>query len=408
MSAKEKVKRTKTKYTGIYFNESTKKYDVKYNYTYYDVKTKKNKHTAKWVYSVPLLKTARDTLADMQMNGVKAKDKEITFQGAFEFWQKHAERQGYSLVTIRNTTQHYNVITRFLPKETKVKDITEEIYLDVMLECKKAGYSEESLHSLNATFRKFINLLYKKKMISHNILIQADNFPTKTKQDYRLITDEEYKLLDEYFAKGGFVRNSVDNFKDYRALISILYYCGLRIGEALALTYDDIEVVDYRKKNDKDEIWIYVSEEDTKKKNLVGKRLKITKAYVTKTKQIKDTKNKKNRTVIITPEVDYCIGHMNRRLDFQTNPATRKERMFPWTDAAVNDTLARACQRLGIEEKITCHAFRHTYISNLIRLGVPLPTIEKMSGDNQETILKRYSHMFESDELMVLNALANL
>jgi len=28
----EKVKRTKTKYTGVYFNENTKKYDIKFNY----------------------------------------------------------------------------------------------------------------------------------------------------------------------------------------------------------------------------------------------------------------------------------------------------------------------------------------------------------------------------------------
>ena len=29
-------KRTKTKYTGVYFNETTKKYDVKYNYKVYN------------------------------------------------------------------------------------------------------------------------------------------------------------------------------------------------------------------------------------------------------------------------------------------------------------------------------------------------------------------------------------
>ena len=37
----EKVKRSKTKYTSIYFNENTKKYDVKYNFKEYDVKTAK-------------------------------------------------------------------------------------------------------------------------------------------------------------------------------------------------------------------------------------------------------------------------------------------------------------------------------------------------------------------------------
>ena len=42
----EKVKRSKTKYTSIYFNENTKKYDVKYNFKEYDVKTGKNKYRA--------------------------------------------------------------------------------------------------------------------------------------------------------------------------------------------------------------------------------------------------------------------------------------------------------------------------------------------------------------------------
>lgn len=35
------VKRSKTKYKSIYFNENTKKYDVKYNYKEYDPKTEK-------------------------------------------------------------------------------------------------------------------------------------------------------------------------------------------------------------------------------------------------------------------------------------------------------------------------------------------------------------------------------
>lgn len=39
---------------------------------------------------------------------------------------------------------------------------------------------------------------------------------------------------------------------------------------------------------------------------------------------------------------------------------------------------------------------------------MPLPVIEKVSGDIQETIFKRYSHMFEGDEKIVLRALEEL
>lgn len=407
MGEKEKVKRTKTKYPSIYFNESTKKYDVKYNYTVYDVVQKKNVYKAKWVYGIATVSEAKTVLAELQKDGVKEKDKELTLEGAFQFWLKYADMKGLSDITIRNTTQHYNVITKYIHKDTKIKDLTEEIYLEMMGNCKRDCYSQESLHSINATFRKLINLLYKKKMISQNFLVQSENYKTISKKEYRLVTPEEYEALDDYFGKGGFIRNGIDNFADYRCLIAILYFCGLRISEALALTWNDIEIFDYRKKKEQSAIWVHVSEKDTKQKNLVGKRLIIRQSYVTKSKKIKETKNKKERTVPISPSVDYLLGHLNRSFEFQADPSTRNDRIFPWTDGAVRGTLERACEHLGIQ-KITCHDFRHTFISNLIRRGVPLPVIEKVSGDTQETILKRYSHMFEQDERLVLEALSDL
>lgn len=48
----EKVRRTKTKYKNIYYNESTKRYDVKYNFKEYDPITQKNRYKAKWKYKV--------------------------------------------------------------------------------------------------------------------------------------------------------------------------------------------------------------------------------------------------------------------------------------------------------------------------------------------------------------------
>ena len=122
MAETKKVKRTATKHKSIYFNESTRMYDVKYNFTVYDVTTKKNKYCQKWVYGIGTISEAKKVLADLVQNGVKEKDKEITLEGAFEFWKKYAERKPLSLITIRNTTQHYNVIIKYIPKDTKIKN----------------------------------------------------------------------------------------------------------------------------------------------------------------------------------------------------------------------------------------------------------------------------------------------
>lgn len=403
---KGKVKRTKTKHPGIYYNESTYRYDVKYNYTVYDVLQGKNVYKSKWVYGLFRLKDAQAVLADMQANGPKKVDSELTLEGALELWKREAISDNLSPITIRNTEQHFAVLIKFLPAQVKMKDITIDMYKDTLNNCRAAGYTDESIHSYNATFRKLINVAYRKKFISHNILTGEKNFKTKQKKDYRLVTPEEYRMLDEYFAKGGFKRNGIDNFKEYRLLISILYYCGLRIGEALALSYDSFEEFSYYSKS-KAPIWVAVSPEDTKGEHLQGKRIKVEKSYTTKTKAIKGTKNEKDRTIPIHEHVDYLLGHLNKSAEYQSNPKSRVERMFPWSDGAVNATLERACERLDIP-KITCHDFRHSFISNLIRKSVPLSVIEKVSGDTQQTILSRYSHMFESDEVLVLEALKDL
>ena len=45
---------------------------------------------------------------------------------------------------------------------------------------------------------------------------------------------------------------------------------------------------------------------------------------------------------------------------------------------------------------------------NLIRNSAPITVIEAVSGDTQATIFKRYSHMFEGNEVLVLKALEQM
>ena len=197
-------KRTKTQYKCIYFNEDTKKYDVKYNFRVYDPLTKKNKSKSKWIYNQRTIGEAKKALADMQTGKVKADSKEITLAGAFDLWKIKAQGQNYSPVTINNTEQQMRMIYQFLPEDTKIKDITEDVYYKFASDCREHGYSDESLHSINATFRKLINLVYKKKLISENILHTADNIKTKQKEDYRVISKEEFDKIDEYFGTNEF------------------------------------------------------------------------------------------------------------------------------------------------------------------------------------------------------------
>lgn len=399
-------KRTKTKYPGIYFNETTQKYDVKYNYKIYNPLTKKNDYKQKWAYNFLTLTEARAELAKLQSGGVKPEDKDITLGGAFELWKLKATTQGFSPVTISNTEDHMKMIYQFIHKDIRLKDITEQVYLQFCSDIKNHGYADETLHSINATFRKLINLCYKKKLVKENILDYSDNLKTKTKETYRLIEHDEFMQLQAYFRDNKFVRLGINNYPIYRFLVYLLYYTGVRIGEALALTFADFEKFDYYKKDDPDKPKVrLVPSDDDIGKHLQGMRVKINKAYISDIKLTKDPKNYKKRTIPLPGYVERLFIAI--RANHLQSGGSLDDKIFDFGHGAASSMIKNVCKKIGIPIA-TCHDFRHTYISNLIKNGVPLPVIEKVSGDTQQTILKRYSHMFESDEVMVLLALQNL
>lgn len=401
----EKVKRTKTKYPNIYFNESTKKYDVKYNYKVYDIKTQKNKYKSKWVYNLLSITEARQELAKLQSGGLKAEDKDITLQGAFELWKTKSQAVGNSEITQRNTEQQFNMLTQFIDKDTKIKDIDEDVYYRVMAECREHKYSKETLHSLNACFRKLINLTYKKGLISDNPLSRADNVKTtdgkkKNIEDYRTLTYKEWLKLDEYLANTHFVRLGTDRYKKFRFLFNVLYYTGVRIGECLALQYDDFIPFNYYEEEEEKPLRLIRSTVDDE--HLQGMKLYVSKSYVSELKITKVPKNLVVREIPVPPTVERLYYYeLNSHL---ANGGKTTDRIFNFDYGTALDIITKACKKIDIEHA-SPHDFRHTYISNLIRKGVPITVIEKVSGDTQETIFNRYSHMFEGDEKLVLKAL---
>ena len=400
----DKVKRTKTKYKSIYYNENTKKYDVKYNYKEYDIKSGKNRYRAKWSYNLNTLTEARAELARLQTSGVKTDDKDITLSGAYELWEIKAIGQNFSPVSIKNTANFMTMIYKVIPENTKLKDIDEDVYYKFCASIRSAGYSEETLFSLNTTFRKVINHAFKKRLITENFLLYTDNMKTKRKEDYRVISKEEYDLIDNYFKNNKCIRKNENTYKKYRFMYNLLYYCGIRIGEALALTYSDFEEFSYYKKTD-EPIKIAPSSELVKNKHLQGMRVIIDKSFVSRENLLKDTKNYKKRTIPLSPSTERL--YMRLKEEHLLNGGSLEDKIFTLTYSAYDTTIRKACKKLNIET-CSCHDFRHTFISNLIKKNIPLTVIEKVSGDNQNTILQRYSHMFESDEVMILTALQDL
>lgn len=270
-------------------------------------------------------------------------------------------------------------------------------------DCREHGYSEETLHSINATFRKLVELAYKKGLVSTNFLHKTDNIKTKRKDGFRILTHEEWNKLDKYFSETKFVRLGVDRYPRFRFMFNLLYYTGLRIGECLALTYEDFERFNYYKKNDEQPTRL-AGTKATEDEHLQGMRLKVTKSMLDDG-TITEPKNFKKRCIPLAPHVErlYWIEYNKHIVD----GGIITDRIFQYKYGNCLSLITKTCEKTDIPH-CSLHTFRHTFISNMIRSNVPLPVIEKVSGDTQETIFKRYSHMFEQDERLVLKALEEL
>lgn len=395
--------RKKTGTKNIYYNNKTKKYDIKYNYKIYNPVKKENEYKSKWIYGINTITEAKQELALLTTNGIKNEDKDITLEGIYNLWKTQAEATNKSKVTIRNTQQQYNMLIQHIDKNIKLKDITEDVYYNLFVKIKDKKYSDETIHSLNACFRKLINLAYKKKLITENPLNRSENIKTKRKksEEYRIITHSEFKKLDKYLKETKFIRLGINRYDEFRLIFNFLYYSGVRIGEALAVTYKDFKEFNYYTVDDEKPLRIAPAD-STNNKHMQGLKVQINKSYVSDMKIIKDPKNKKNREIPLPSDFERLfIIYKNKYMTDES------ERVFKCGYGTYLDIITKSCKKININH-INLHAFRHTYITNLLTKGVPLPIVEKVSGDTAETILKTYSHLFENDIYKVLDVMEHL
>lgn len=375
----KKKTRITTKQPGVYLNQQTGNYDVKYSYTEYDPITNQNKHRSKWICGISSYRAAVNKLADMRNEKFAESTDEITLEKALDLWMNKAHANNYSQASIRNTKQQYNMITKFWSPEAKLRYITEDNYLELISKCRAYGYSEETVYNINACLRKLVKLAYRNRQLKENPFDYCDNARFKPKTVREVITYEEYAKLDKYFEEHSFIRLGVDCYPKYRLLLRLLYWTGMRIGEVIALQYNDFEEL------------------------VNGKmRVSVTKSYNSAYKLLKGTKNDKTRKIPLPePVMELYVPILQEHLQ---KYGEKEERLFNWDHGVCTVMIKKACREVGIRE-YNCHSFRHTYISNLIRQCVPISVIEQVSGDTQATILKRYSHMFEGDENLVLEAM---
>ncbi len=187
------------------------------------------------------------------------------------------------------------------------------------------------------------------------------------------LTEMKFWTKEEYLT---FSRAMMKKEESYYCF-EILYWCGIRLGELLALTYEDF---DFEKKT-----------------------LRINKSYQhLKGKDIITTpKTKRSNRVLTLP--DFLADEMKdyiSRLPY----LEKDDRIFSITKSGLHHEMDRGCKETGVK-RIRIHDLRHSHVSMLIEMGFSAVDIANRVGHESVKVTYRYAHMFPNKDLQIAEKL---
>lgn len=233
-------------------------------------------------------------------------------------------------------------------------------------------YSQTYIKTMNNQLVAIFNYAVRFYNLKENPCHKAGSIGKKNADEMNIWSIEEFKKfissekLINPIAKIGF---------------QTLFWTGLRIGELLALTREDID--------------------------LEKKTLRVNKSY----------QRLKGRDIITTPKTP----RSNRIIEISDNLANvlenyfeklydlkKKDRIFPCTKYLFEHEIKRIAKAENMES-IRLHDLRHSHASLLIHLGVnPVLISKRLGHEKVETTLNTYSHIYPNANISMMNLLNDI
>ena len=285
----------------------------------------------------------------------------------------------FGSVAIRDSTKlnyisYLRHIQRHKVKDIKLKNLTADDLQEFILFMQNAGHLDTPEQPLSAkTIRNVLNMIHKalehaigRQFIYHN---PADyvQLPKVITPDIRVLTEEE---ISRFAA-------AMQGDSLQIALILMLF-CGLRLGECCALTHDDV-------RRNGGIYYLDISKSLNRVTNFEAK--KGEPKTVLRIQETKTSKGK--RQVPLLPEVaEKVLAHIQWQKEqaeksygmYEENPYLVANELGHYLDpGTVRKKLKAVAESIGITD-FHPHCLRHTYASQAVKAGVPLPYLSDILG----------------------------
>ena len=214
------------------------------------------------------------------------------------------------------------------------------------------------LKTIHGQLSAIFNHAMKFYDLAANPAQKAGTMGAEESKEMEFWTKEEYLKFSEAM---------MDKPISYYAF-ELLYWCGVREGELLALSPSDF--------------------------NFEKRTLRINKSYQRLEGEdvIFTPKTKNSNRIVKMPQFlcdemqDFFKQYYSLQLD---------DRIFPVTKYYLSHEMDRGCKESGVK-RIRVHDLRHSHVSLLINMGFTALAIGKRVGHSAEKITYRYAHLFPS------------
>lgn len=182
----------------------------------------------------------------------------------------------------------------------------------------------------------------------------------------------------------------------YQLLAQLMYGCGLRRGEALALRLKDIDIG-----NGMLTVW-HSKHKHSRTVPLPQMIIPALRRKIDESLRWQKSDKDDGTGGVIIPRGRY----ENRKPSFDADwywlfcsavlsrdPMSMRIARNHLDDKHLGDKVTNAARRAGLLKRITCHTFRHSYATHLLMLGLDIRSIQRLLGHRDVSTTMIYTHV---------------